>query len=116
MSEFSPKQLEAEAPLNTPETTIIDFPTAPDESKHIELDYAYEAAVSEDQQREMVNKARADVDRALAQNSPLIDKYEKRLIDAKVSLEVNDRETGKFYDRFYRDRKPSEQDEHRLAA
>jgi hypothetical protein len=117
MSEFAPTHIETEAP-RTLEATIIDFPSTPDNSKRIELDYAYEAAESEAQQREMVNKARADVERALAQNSPLVDKYKGKLAEAEVSLKVNDIETGKFYDRFYRDRKPAQkaQEEHRLAA
>ena len=118
MSEFAPKHIETQAPLKSPEATIIDFPTIPDNSKRIELDYAYQAALTEDVFQENLAKARADVERAIAQESPLENEYKSKRTIAEMELKENDKRTGDYYDRIYRNRKPAQkaQDEHRLAA
>lgn len=118
MSEFAPTQhIETEAPITTPEATIIDFPSTPDESSRYEdVDFAHQAAIQEDVQREMIHEARADVDRALSQNSPLLGKYKDKLTHAEMSMKVNSQESDKFYNRLYRKPSKSAQDEHDLAA
>jgi hypothetical protein len=117
MSEFAPTLIETETPHEQNEATIIEFPTAPDESKRFEdKDFAYDTAQLEDIQREAVNDARADVERALAQDSPLVDKYRAKLTNAEVGLKVNSAEAEKFYDRHYRQHQKPKTDDLRLAA
>lgn len=116
MPEFAPTVIETEAPEDSSEAIITELPTNPDDSKRYDADFAYDAARLEDIQRDKINQARDDVDRALAQNSPLVDKYKAKLTNAEVALAVNAKETEKFYDRFHRQNQQPETDELRLAA
>lgn len=103
MSEFAPTLIETEAPHEQTEAAIIDFPTPSDESKRFDdVDFAHKAAIEEDIRRDAIIDARTLVEQALAQKSPLVDKYKAKLTHAEVSLVVNDKATGKFYDHFYR--------------
>jgi predicted DNA-binding protein (UPF0251 family) len=107
MSELAPTQhteTDAPPPPQT-EADIIDFPTPPDESKRIGLDYAREAADLENVHQEIMAEARADVARALFQKSPLLDQYRAKLADAVLSHKINDAKAGEFYDTHYRNRR-----------
>jgi len=122
MSEFAPTAL-LEAP-KPPEHTeahlenVTEFPTS-DDSDRYDADFAYDAAVIEDMQRSNINEARAQVEQALAQKSPLVEKYQIKLANAEVSLAVNAKETEKFYNRYHKPAPKSEakpQEALRLAA
>jgi hypothetical protein len=108
MSELAPTQhIETDAPPQT-EADIIDFPTTPDDSKRFGLDYAREAADDENVHQEMMAEARADVARALLQNSPLLDQYRAKLADAVLSHKINDAKAGEFYNTHYRNTKTTQ--------
>lgn len=117
MSEFAPTHTETKKPQNHSEADIIEFPLAADESKRFEdIDFAHDAALTENVNRDMVKNARADVERALAQNSPLVDKYKGKLANAELSAKMDNKGSEEFYDRFYRQRQVKKADEHKLAA
>jgi hypothetical protein len=125
MSEFAPTTIELSKPNNI--TEMGDYQEhvlakKNDESRYNDVEFAQEAAIHEQIQRDMISDARADVEYALAKNSPLVDKYRTKLQSAEVSLLVNGKETDKFYDRYYRQTEKralsstQDQDKLRLAA
>lgn len=117
MSEFAPTPTEVSKPKNHTEAEIIDFPVNPDESKRFEdIDFAHGAAITENMNRDMVADARAAVEQALAQKSPLVDKYQSKLANAELSAKMDAKGSEEFYDRFYRQRQAKKADEHKLAA
>ena len=118
MSEFAPTALlEAPKPPKQAETHLENVAelSAPDDSGRYDAEFAYDAAVIEDMQRSDINEARAQVEQALAQKSPLVEKYQMKLANAEVSMAVNAKDTERFYNRYHKPT-PKPQEELRLAA